>query len=378
MTTATAEAPPVAQTPHFRVGTYEVEQTDYDEQKTMDTGTVNFPTYNPAPNDWLSGIWFMIECVAAGNSANVAFKEDGPFCGIDHVTFKDTGNQNVFGPISGYDWENVMKLGGYFNIGDPRSDITFSAITGTGATGGSFTIIMYLPLEFVHRESLGTVENKSTSTSYTVELTLGKSTDLYSTAPTNQPTVRIRTTLDGYTEPRAMDEITHQPLAEAPPAAGTLQYWKSENEALNAGSQSNNQRNGLGFAIRNIIFKYVDANGSRLVGDGYWPDPVALNFGRITLFERQKKLWQSRMGKAQRWTSANTDVSQGRENGVYHVWFTDDFGFQPGAEMRNGYLITQVGNQLEWVGTTGGAGTLYTMTNWIVPPGNNTSMLRAR
>jgi hypothetical protein len=373
------QAAPVA-LPHFRVGTYEVEVNDFDQIKTMTTGTVAYPAYSPKPNDWLAGIWFLIEGVAAGNAATVVFKADAPFSAIDHVTFADVGSQNVFGPVSGYDWLTVMKLGGYQEIGDPRSDITFSTTPGSGATGGSFSFIMYMPLEFVSRESLGTAENKSTSTTYAIEIVLAKSADVYATPPTTLPAVRIRTALDGYTEPRAMDEVTHAPLAEAPPLAGALQYWRTENVTLSTGAQSFSQRNGLGFAIRNIIYKLVDSTGSRAQGDLDWPDPTSVTFGRIQLNQRFAKIWQSKMGKDFGWTSTSTDVSLGREAGVYPLWFTQDFGLKPGQELRNGYLVTQVGNQLQWAGTVGGSGvhTLNVLTNWVVPPNNDTASLRAR
>lgn len=370
-----AAAPAVM--PPFRRGVYEAEVTDYDQTKTMTTGTVAFPTYNPRINDWLSGIYFLIECTTASNSANVAFTADGPWSAIDHVTFYDTGSQPVFGPITGYDWLTIMKFGGYFNIGDPRSDITFSATTGSGGTGGSFTLVMYLPLEFVKRDTLGAVENKSTATSYTVEIVLAKSTDVYSTSPTTLGSVRIRTTLDGYTSPPPGDPRNGQGFAAAPPLPGTFQYWRSENTTLSTGSQSYRQQLGLGFPIRNIIYKLVDSTGSRAQGDTDWPDPVTQNFGRIVLFQRTKTMWNSRQGKAYRLTSTSSDVSLGRENGVYPVWYTDDFGLQPGDELRNGYLVTQVGNELQWQGTIGGSGThtLYVLTNWIGVPNNNYSGL---
>jgi hypothetical protein len=363
--------------PPFRRGVYEVESTDYDQTKTMTTSTVAFPVYTPRVNDWLTGIYFLIECVTAANAATVAFTADGPWSAIDHVTFYDTGNQPVFGPITGYDWLTIMKYGAYFNIGDPRSDITFSATTGAGSTAGSFTLVMYLPLEFVKRDSLGAVENKSTATSYTVEVVLAKSADVYSTAPTTLGNVRIRTTLDGYTSPQPNDPRSGVPHGDTPPIPGTLQYWRSENISLASGTVSNIQRNGLGFPIRNIIWKLLDSGNTRAQGDADWPDPVTVNFGRITLFQRQKAMWNSRIGKAYRLTTNSTDASLGRELGVFPTWFTDDFAFQPGAELRNGYLITQVGNELQWQGTIGGSGahTLYTLTNWIAVPGGNVSGL---
>lgn len=370
-----AQAPPPQV---FRVGTYETELPDYDNPVTMLTGTAAFPTYTVTPTGWLRGFWFLFECVAAGNSANVAFKADAPFCAVNKITFKDVGNREVFGPLGGFDWETVMKFGGYFEIGDPRSDPTFSVTTGNGSAGGSFTMVMYLPIEAVSRDALGDIENKSSSSAYKIECVLEGSTAVYTTAPTALPTVRLRITSDSYTEPAAADAMG-RPLAQAPPAAGTMQYWTSENIALNAGSAKYLLNNGIGYPIRNIIFKLVDSTGSRAQGDADWPDPVTFTFGQVQLFQRFTKLWISRMGKNFGLTSAATDASLGRENGVYPVWFNKDFGFKPGVELRNSYLVTKTGNTLQWAGTIGGTGThtLYAAVNYLVPPGNDAARLRA-
>jgi hypothetical protein len=370
-------APPPPQA--FRVGVYDAETPDYDQTATMTTGTVNFPNYVVTPNGWLRGFWALFECVTAGNSANVAFTADAPFNTIQKVTFLDVGNREVFGPIGGYDWETVMKYGGYFEIGDPRSDPTFSATTGSGATGGSFTIVMYMPVEVVQRDGLGDIENKSSSSSYKIQIVLNASGQIYSTAPTTLGTVRLRITSDGYTEPEATDGMG-RPLAQAPPAAGTIQYWAQEDVTLNAGSAKYLIQNGLGYSIRNLIFKLVDSNNSRAQGDSDWPDPVTLTFGKVQLFQRYKTIWISRMGKNFGLTSASTDASLGRENGVFPVWFTRDFGFKPGAELRNGYLVTKPGNVLQWAGTIGGTGThtLFVLVNYVIPPGNDPANLRAR
>lgn len=373
-------APPPMPPQVYRAGVYEQETNDYDEIKTMlsATSTVNYPKYTLTPNGWLRGLWCMFECVTAGNSANVAYAADGPFSAVNKITFLDVGNREVFGPLSGYDWAQVMKWGGYFEVGDPRSDITFSASTGTGATGGSFTMIMYLPLEIVSRDALGDIENKSSSSSYKVEIVLAGATDVYSTAPTTLGTVRLRIVEDGYTEPEAADAMG-RPLAQAPPAAGTIQYWTQEDDTLSAGSGKYLLQNGLGYSIRNIIFKLVDANGSRSVGDADWPDPVTFSFGKIQLWQRYKKIWLSKMAKAYGLTSASTDASLGRELGVFPYWLTEDFGHKPGAELRNAYLSTKPGNVLQWAGTIGGSGThtLYVSVNYIIPPGNDPARLRA-
>lgn len=362
----------------FRVGVYAAETNDYDEQRTMATSTGNFPNYTLTPDGWHRGLWFLVECTTAANAATVAFQADGPFSAIDKVTFKDVGNREIFGPLSGYDWLNVMKFGGYHEIGDPRSDPVFSATTGAGATGGSFTFVMYLPAEIVQRDALGDIENKSSSSSFRVETVLAASTSVYSTPPTTLGTVRLRIVEDGYTEPEAADGMG-RPLAQAPPAAGTLQYWATENDALNVGAAKYLIQNGLGYSIRHINFKLLDSTGSRATGDADWPDPVTFSFGKVQLFQRYKKIWISKMAKDYGLTSTSTDVSLGRELGVFPVWFTKDFGLRPGQELRNGYLNTKPGNVLQWAGTIGGSGahTLHVAVNYVIPPGNDPARLRA-
>ena len=372
-----APAPVPAQP--FRVGVYDQESgADYDQTVTMTTSTVTFPAYSITPNGWLKGLWFLIECTTAGNSAATAFKADAPFSAIKQVTFYDVGGKQIFGPITGYDWLTIMKFGGYHEIGDPRADLSYSTTTGAGATGGSFTMVMYLPLELVERDALGSIENKSTSAAYRVELILDQSSNVYSTAPTTLGTVRCRVILDGYTEPQAAT-ADGRPASQAPPAAGTIQYWSTENGTLPVGSTKYLVQTGLGYSIRNIVFKLVDSTGSRAQGDADWPDPVLFQLGQVQLFNRFKKLWISKMGKDFGLTSTTADSALGRENGVFPVWFNQDFGLRVGAELRNDYLVTKPGNVLALSGSIGGSGThtLYATVNYVVPPGNDPAQLRA-
>lgn len=375
---ATAKAKAAAPAQPFVVGTYAAEQNDYDNSVTMTTSTVNFPNEVIEPNGWLRGLWCIFECVTAGNSANVAFNADAPFNAIAKVTFKDVGGREVFGPVTGYQWLCIMKYGGYFEVGDPRSDLTYSAITGSGGTGGSFTIIMYLPLEIVGRDALGDLENKSSSSSFKVEFVLAASTDIYSTSPTTLGTVRLRIALDGYTEPEAGDGNGNA-YSQAPPAAGTMQYWTVEDDSMSAGNATYLVQQGLGYSIRGLLWEFRK-NGSRALGDADWPDPLTMTFGKIQLFQRIKPIWLSKMSKAYGLTNTLTDASLGRELGIYPVWFNEDFGFKPGNELRNGYLNTKPGNVLKWQGVIGGSGThdLYTLVNYIIPPGNDPARLRAR
>jgi hypothetical protein len=130
-----APAPVMAPWP-FPTGVLDTQNlSDYDEKRTQTTGTVKFPDVRVEPDGWTRGIWFDFNMVTSGNSATVAFVENAPFSVIDTVLFRDTGGEQVFGPFDGYDWSNINKFGGYWAVGDPRADVTFSATTGSGGTG---------------------------------------------------------------------------------------------------------------------------------------------------------------------------------------------------------------------------------------------------
>ena len=364
-------APPPAPWP-FQVGVLKTENPDYDQTITQTTTAVQAPNYTIEPTGWLNGLWYQFDMTITGQSVNsVTYSENNPFSVVQKITFKDTGNREVFGPLSGYDWMCINKFGGYFNQGDPRADIAYVASTGTGATAGSFTFLLYLPLQLVARDSLGTIENKSDSSAYKVELWIDSQAETYNQVPSVQGSLRIRVTTDGYTEPAAAS-AGGKPVAQTPPAVGLLQYWTSENANLGSGTASYNLENGIGYPIRNILYKALDtSDGTRASGDADWPDPVTLTYGKVQLFQRYKTTWISKMGRLYNLTSSTPDTARGRENGVFPVSFMDDFGLSPGAELRNGYLQTKVGTVLKWKGSNGAALNLFAAVNYVIPPNNN-------
>jgi hypothetical protein len=387
-------APPPAQAPAaqqpapswpFPTGVLKSENPDYDQTKNLAATAVQMPNYTLEPTGWLRGLEFQFDLVVTGNVTNVvAFGPDGEYAGINKITFKDTGNREVFGPLGGYDWMTIDKYGAYYNIGDPRSDLASSRAVGAVATGGSASFILYLPLELVARDALGTVENKSDNTAWKCELWIEGTTVLYpAVAPSTVPSMRVRITEDSYTEPAAASG-GGRPFADTPPKVGTLQYWVQESSPQGSGTMSYNLDNGIGYPIRNLIYKLNRAAGTRANGDADWPDPVTLTYGKVQLFQRYKNLWISKIGRsfgdqtpavttAAGITTANVDTAGGRENGVYPVWFTDDFSIQPGAELRNGYLVTKTGTVLKWKGTLVGGNTdvINVLSNYVIPPDNN-------
>lgn len=363
----------------FPVGVLGTENSsDYDQTLTMTAATQRYPDVKIEPDGWLRGVWFDFNMVTAGNAATVAFTEDGVFRAIDTVLFRDTGGEQIFGPFDGYDWMTINKFGGYQARADPRGDMTFTAIAGAGATGGSFHFTLYLPLEIAAADALGDVENRSENSIYRVELTMGTSASVYSTPPTTLGAMEIRTVQDSYTEPVAAMALAGRPVSSAPPSPGTLQYWKQEEDtAIPAGTKSSLITNGIGNGYRNIIFKLKRGNTSRVNGQADWPDPQQITLGTTRTRNLYKKTWMDKTGRAFDLVSLTPDAANALENGVFVMWFNQDVGISPGDEARRKYQRTKTGNTYKIRGTYGNAGFLYITSNYIVPRGNDFSQIVA-
>jgi hypothetical protein len=256
------------------------------------------------------------------------------------------------------------------------------------ATG--FEFLLFLPLEIVYRDTLGEIENKSSSASYVFEVYIDSTAN--TATVTGTITWRMRCNLYGYTEPEAADSHG-RPFSQAPPAAGTVQYWASEIYNSPAGLAKYNQQNGIGYSIRNLLYiNYDNAANTRAAGynfgysgttgqftGGDWPDPLTLAFGKVQLLQRPAAMWANLMAK---WfglfVAGGTDAFGALENGVFIEPFNREFDTQAGNELRNGYLITKAGNVLQIAGTFALADNVHVVTNYIVPPGNDAARLRAR
>lgn len=373
-------APPPARPYPFPVGVYESTVIDYDNSVVQQTTPVQFPLWNLSPTGWLRGIWFDFQMTTAGNAATTVFQTDptaGGFLGVQKVIVYDLGGEVIFS-VSGYEWLVINKFGGYFTVGDPRSDITASQTAGAGATGGSFHWMLYLPFEVVRRDALGTVQNES-KPGWKIELWMDSSGQTYSTAPTTLGTMRVRGFLDSYTEPAA-GAPNGRPFAQTPPLPGSLQYWKSENQSLPAGNAKYDLTNGIGFPIRNIIYYIRDAgNSTRATADANWPDPATVLIGNVNYATRTKNYWITKMMKEYgftpagftAWTVPAADIPQGRENGVFPIWLTSDFDSHPGDELRFKYIDTQVNSLIRFTGSLGGTVTFFALVNWLATPSKN-------
>jgi hypothetical protein len=358
----------------FPVGVFDEEiQNAYDNTVTVTSATVQFPDVEIEPDGWSRGWWFDFNMVAGSNAATVAFTEDFPFCAVSTVLLKGTNVPQTFGPFGGYDWACINKYGGYQPVGDPRNDQAYNGGTaGSGFTGAHWTL--YLPLEISRHDALGDLQNQSDNSVYRVAITAAASATMFTTAPTNAPTIELKVEQDSYSEPVAALALGGRPIMNAPPVPGTRQCWQQEDDTgIVASSHTTKITNGIGYAYRNIHLIERRAGTSRANGESDFPDPLDLWLGGTRIKRLSKNVWKTKTGRKFSLRTTTADAAGGPENGVRVVTFDQDVNMAPGNEARRGYLRTQDGNVFKLVGSWANAGTLWINSNYVIPAGGPTN-----
>lgn len=347
----------------FRSGTQRTLSSDgYVNTCQPGASTTDQPDYTPSPNNQLSGIWITAAATASGNSATVAFAGDGPLNFFSSVTFQDSNEKPVVGPFDSYVLAVVNKFGGYQSNGDPRASSQYLATTGSGGSGGSFQVTWYVPIQAINRDGLGSLQNQSSASTFTLKLTVNTSAAIYSTAPTTVPTATIKVYEDGWWKGNKAGAST------TPPKAGTTQYWTRGSYNALSGSEQFQISQGLGYPIR--MYLLIDYNTSsspstRANGDADFPDPFQWIFKGTSFWNVSKLMWKDQMSRWYGLTSTTADTSGGLENGVYVMPFNMSFEKSPGAELPFAYLSTNQGDYNQVVGSWTNTDKLYVVANYM-------------
>lgn len=342
----------------FRGGTQPtVRQTGFSNTITLATGTTDLPDYEVAPTNILRCIYIEVIGTAAGNSATVAFQPDAPLNILSTVNFQDAGGTSIVGSFDTFTLSMGMKYFGYSSGGDPRNNAVYSVTTGSGGSGGSFKVVFRIPVEAVHRTGVGSLMNQTTNSPFVLSATVNKSANIYSTAPTVLPSVKVVYRLGGYWNGA---NAGFQP---APAAFGSTQYInRSSIQGLNGSSDFQLPNNGLGNPLRNLMFINYATGAARSSAD--FPDPIQINYKGNTLVQYSQDIWTYDMSD---WfgLAGTIDTGTGLDTGVFTIPFNNDFAKAPGAELGVGYLDTNVGDEIEMVGSWNASSTMYEVVNFI-------------
>jgi hypothetical protein len=361
----------------FFPGSLDLETRTYVQTNTLTTSQITLPTFYPKTNGYLCDLWIDVRAVTASNVANTAYNEDYPLRSLAVVTLSDTGGQPILGPMTGWEFAMFVKWGGFSFSDDPRDSQTYSALTSTGSTGGSFGFVIQIPVQFVRREPLGPLPNTNSNNAYALDITLATIAAVYSTAPTNPPSVTVKVYQDSYRQSSGFDAQKNATV-QTPPGLGAVLYARKNTLAITSGTVDVELSQQEG-SYRALHFMLRDSANSRSQGDSDWPDPMQVYLNNDTPYDRAKTQWIRRQERSFGYVSA-VETANGRDNGTFTLPFNDDHELKAGAEDRYKYLSVSAADTLGVRGTIGGSGThqLTTVFNFVRPPGGNIKGLTAR
>lgn len=372
MATATAPAAQAASalTP-FRTGTQPtVKPSGYQQTNVLGATAIPLPDYQIGPTNILRGIAIEVTGTTATNAATVAFQGDAPLNIFSTVNFQDSGGNSIIGNFDSYTLSMIMKYGGYASaqLGDPRNSVVYSATTGVGGgLGGSFNFILRIPVEAVARTGLASLQNQTTQSPLTLSLTLTTNALVYSTTPTNPPSVLITVDLLGYWKGN------NTAASPSPKAYGTTQYWnRAAIQALNGAMDFQLPNIGFGNPWRNLLLLNYATGAARSSAD--FPTQLTMNWKGNLFRNVDQNFWRDEMARTYELIGATQDTGPGTDTGVFVVNFNNDFTTTVGAELGLGYLNTNVGDSFEFIGTWNASSTLYAVVNFFGVNGPNSAL----
>lgn len=360
--TATPAAVPMVAN-RFINGSAEHIEPFYDSGSTLTYGQ-EVSNIDVAANGYLSGILVRVDVTSTGNSATVALNEDAPFNVLSLVRLADINGANLFGPMSGWDWSQAIKYGGYRYENRPTLNPGYSALsTGSGATAGSGSFVLRIPVSVNQRDAFGSLPNMNAASALKLYFAVNSAANIFSTAPNGTVTVRIRASIETWLVPGAQDQ-NGIPNTLTPPALGCYQRWLKNTFTINSGANTIRMQNVSNY-LRTLLFVFR-SSGSR--NDASFPDTMLLNLDGYSRDGIRKYELRTHMYEQYGYTEAVAAGGSGIQTGVFGWNWSHELDGKPGFETRELYLPTNSATRLELVGDFGAGGTLDVLWNDVVVP----------
>ena len=218
----------------------------------------------PAAGGFLRWFEMVITGITAGNAAVVTFAPDAPHNALQFIEFLPPSGDPPIVPHTGYQIGLWNKYGVFSQAppySDPRRDAQYSITTGSGATGGSFTVALRLPFEVDHGSGFCAITNSAANKSYLLNLTWATTAQLYGVAPTNPPTLRCVGWMYYWDEPASK---TRQGTDQEPTplGLGSFSQLRIDQPPITAGDKYIKVNNG-GPVLRMLIVTLRSSSGTR-------------------------------------------------------------------------------------------------------------------
>lgn len=268
------QAPTNPQSSRQRLIPFRMATTERTEQLVSDTGTITTSEQifdrTIEGTGYIYAIWLNFSAlIASGNSATVAYQEDGPWSALSSVIYRDpTGEMlNLDGfalylanlGMRNYATSFPDALAATLDSANPAAVTTelFQAVAGGGGTGGSIFFSLRVPLGINRRSLLGMLGNQDRGVKYQLRNNVAGSASIYSTAPTTLQAFTIAKQYESFAVPAPVG--AYGPQEYIPPQFGTLHFLtKNVSEAVPAASVTlNHYLRRIGNMWRFVILKFA-------------------------------------------------------------------------------------------------------------------------
>lgn len=224
-----------------------------------------------ASSGYLRRLRLKVAASGGSGTATVAVNGDAPFNAVQQVTLQDASGTTI---ISLPGWEALYllpKINGSYGLWQ-YSDVSnlpgYSAPAVGANASGNFTFYSWLPLEYL-AGGIGVLGLNNAAQLPIVNFTLAGSAAVYSTAPTNLPTLEVAVDADTYLIPNGIDI--------APPGLGSSRQYKLLTGVPGVSSSTTLPvyfpAFGGGF-VDQIVLVARDSSGNRT--DAAWPNRIKL------------------------------------------------------------------------------------------------------
>lgn len=302
---------------------------------------------------YIRHVWLLVTGSGGTLGAGVV-SADFPWNVLSSVQFTDVNGAPIVNPLDGYALMQANIFSGAAGgVNDPR---VIPLFVGTI----NFAFAIRVPLEISHRSALGALANQNSAANYRLGIKGNTSGNVFSTAPTTVPAVRVRAFAEEWTVPNEVDQLG-RPQAQIPPRLGTAQYISQYLADVAAGANTvrlTKTGNLVRFLL--IIARTTAAGAPRT--DGVFMDPLDFQWdGRnihsgvtqnyITSVEMREKL---------------PDLSA-RDTGVFAFPFNNSDHNMIGDDDPTFWWPTVQSSRLELRGNSATAGRLQLITGDVAP-----------
>jgi hypothetical protein len=332
----------------------------------------------PAAGGFLRFIEMAVTLTTAGNAAATAFAADGPWNALSFIEFLPPSGDPPIVPHTGYQLYLWNKYGAFSQtppFSDPRRDPNCSVTTGAGATGGSAAFTLRLPFEIDPATGFCSLTNSAANKSYLLNMIVNTTGNIYTTAPTAAPVVRVIGTMYYWDEP--MSNTRQGTTQEAAPnGIGSFSQLRLDTPPLTAGDKIV-KVNNAGPVLRNLLMVLRTAAGARTNAD--IPATWDFLFNTRDRFLIADSLLQSDIAECygyQQGTGTNGfgqtpafDAANGLDTGVRTFPYLLEMGTIAPDNPRTQYQVTADASltQVRGISFGANAATLELLSNLIRP-----------